>query len=296
MRKYFFIILLSIISLPMWAETVTNVRAQQEGDRIVILYDLSKNIDVMDLRICIGKDERSIPYEFLSGDINRVVPAGKDKRIEYDFLSDYTEGLDTDNVSFVVLEGIYEYIDLGLSVKWATFNVGATKPEEYGHHFAWGETKPKTSYDWYTYKWCNGTGTSLTKYIISRSDGTLDSKNVLDKTDDAAAVNWGDNWRMPTYDEMSELLTLCFWTWTTLNDVNGFMVTSRKNGNSIFLPAAGCRYGKIHNFVGRCGNYWSSSLTDNTSSYALELTFQSTRESGRYTSRYYGNSVRPVYP
>ena len=89
----------------------------------------------------------------------------------------------------------YEYVDLGLSVKWATFNVGATKPEGYGDYFAWGETEPKDVYDWSTYKWCNGSSTTLKKYNVDSNRGTVDNKFFLESVDDVATVRWGGDWR-----------------------------------------------------------------------------------------------------
>ena len=125
----------------------------------------------------------------------------------------------------------HQYVDLGLSVKWATFNVGATSPEEYGDYFAWGETEPKETYSWATYKWCDGTDANITKY------NTIDGKTILEPTDDAAQVHRGDKWRMPTKAECQELIDSCTWEWTTSNNISGYRVTG-PNGNSIFLPAA----------------------------------------------------------
>ena len=193
----------------------------------------------------------------------------------------------------------HEYVDLGLSVKWATCNVGATTPEEYGDYFAWGETTPKTTYDWNTYKYCNGTYDSMTKYCTNSYYGTVDNKTTLELTDDAAHVNWGGSWRMPTKAEQDELRDTnnCTWTWTTQNGVNGYKVTSKKNGNSIFLPAAGYRGSSILIFAGRFGFYWSSSLSTSIGNYAYFLYFDS---SGVYWNssvyRYHGQSVRPVCP
>ena len=153
----------------------------------------------------------------------------------------------------------HEYIDLGLSVKWATCNVGANNPEEYGDYFAWGEVEPKMEYNWRTYKWCEGVQNTQTKYCTNSSNGTVDNKTVLDKEDDAAAVNWGGAWRMPTKEEQDELHQQCTWTWTTQNGVNGYTVTG-SNGNSIFIPAAGYRGDSSLSFAGGYGYYWSSSL------------------------------------
>ncbi|MBR3076094.1 MAG: hypothetical protein IKH11_10140, partial [Bacteroidales bacterium] len=116
----------------------------------------------------------------------------------------------------------------------------------------------KYAYDWSTYKWCNGSFITQTKYNTNSSYGTVDNKTVLDPEDDAAHVNWGGSWRMPTAEESDELITKCTWTWTTQNGVNGRLVTG-PNGKSIFLPAAGLRYDTYLGSAGSNGYYWSSS-------------------------------------
>ena len=153
----------------------------------------------------------------------------------------------------------YEYVDLGLpsGTLWATCNVGAKAPEEYGYYFAWGETSPKRDYTYETYKWCNGNMVTLTKYNSSYEYGTVDLKFVLDDEDDAAYVNWGPSWRMPTTEQQSELLHECSWEWTTRKGVNGRLATG-PNGNTIFLPAAGYCSGSSNNSAGKRGVYWSS--------------------------------------
>ncbi len=195
-----------------------------------------------------------------------------------------------------------QYVDLGLSVKWATFNVGAEKPEDYGDYFAWGETSPTANYSWSTYKYCKGSYDTMTKYCTSSSYGTVDNKTVLDLSDDAAHVNWGGSWRMPTNAEFEELLNTsnCTWTWTTMNGVSGYKVVSKKSGyagNWIFLPAAGYRSGTDLGSVGSIGYYWSSSLSEFSSYNARHLVFYSGNSYMDYRgSRYYGLSVRPVFP
>ena len=191
-------------------------------------------------------------------------------------------------------ENDHAYVDLGLSVKWATCKVGATTREEYGDYFAWGEVEPKEYYDWSTYKYCDGTDKGLTKYCDNNSygkDGFTDTKTVLDPEDDAATANWGGAWRMPTYDEFSELKNNCTWTWTTQNGVNGYKVTG-PNGNSIFLPAAGCMLGGALNSA--LGNYWSSSLYSGSPDSAYSVIFFSGAVDWYGDSRYSGQSVRPV--
>ena len=193
--------------------------------------------------------------------------------------------------------GNHEYVDLGLSVKWATCNVGANKPEEYGDYFAWGETEPKSTYDWSNYKWCNGSYKTLTKYNNSSSYGTVDNKTTLDLSDDAARANWGGSWRMPTDAELTELREQCTWTWTTQNGVYGYKVTSKKSGytsKSIFLPAAGYRYGSSLDYAGSGGLYWSSSLYSDSPYDAWYVYFYSDDVYRVSSSRYYGFSVRPV--
>ena len=133
-----------------------------------------------------------------------------------------------------------QYVDLGLpsGTLWATMNVGANRPEDYGDCFAWGETKPKQSYDWGTYKWCNGAYDKQTKYCTRSDYGKVDNKTELDLADDAAYVNWGAQWRMPSKAQQDELRAECKWQWTTRNGVNGYLVTSKRNSASVFLPAA----------------------------------------------------------
>ena len=194
-------------------------------------------------------------------------------------------------------ENGHEYVDLGLpsGIKWATCNVGANSPEEYGDYFAWGETQPKRRYTWSTYKYCNGDEDSMTKYCTKSTWGIVDNKTTLELEDDAAHVNWGGNWRMPTRAEQDELRDTnnCTWEWTTLNGVEGYKVTSVKNGNSIFLPAAGYRGNDDLSSAG--GRYcWSSSLSSSYSYEAYLLDFNSGYVSWDCDYRYYGRSVRPV--
>ena len=193
-------------------------------------------------------------------------------------------------------ENGHEYVDLGLSVKWATCNVGANSPEEYGDYFAWGETSPKTTYNWSTYKYCNGDECSMTKYCLDSYYGTVDNKTTLELTDDAARVNWGGKWRMPTKAEQDELRNTsnCTWTWTTQNGVKGYKVTSKKNGNSIFLPAAGGRIGDDLDYAGSYGDYWSSSHFTSYGSRAYDFYFDSSDVDWDDPSRCYGLSVRAV--
>ena len=192
----------------------------------------------------------------------------------------------------------YEYVDLGLpsGTLWATMNVGADSPEDYGDYFAWGETEPKDYYDWSTYKWCNGSFDTQTKYCTSSIYGTVDKKGTLDLADDAANANWGGNWRMPTEVEQDELSNTSYttWIWTTQNGVKGYKVTSKINGNSIFLPAAGYRYDSDLSGAGSRGCYWSCSLYTYGSIYADYLGFDSDGVNSYIWERSDGRPVRPV--
>ena len=175
-------------------------------------------------------------------------------------------------------ENGHQYVDLGLSVKWATCNVGTTKPEGYGDYFAWGETRSKSYYN----------GSSYSYY---------DNPTTLPLSADAARVNWGGKWRMPTMHELEELRSKCTWTWTTQNGVNGYKVTSNSNGNYIFLPAAGYRdLGSLYG-AGDYGHYWSSSAYGaDYSTTALYLYFYSTWKDRKNDYKAAGRSVRPVCP
>ncbi len=196
----------------------------------------------------------------------------------------------------------HEYVDLGLpsGTLWATCNVGASKPEEYGDYFAWGETTPKSKYDdWSTYKWCNGDIDTMTKYC-TRSDygynGFTDNLTELQPEDDAATANWGSGWKMPSSDQIKELCNSSYttWEWMQLNGVYGRKVTSKSNGNSIFLPAAGYRWYDELLSAGRHGYYWSSSLRPDGDGYACDLSFNSGYWDWGGDYRYDGQSVRAV--
>ncbi len=204
----------------------------------------------------------------------------------------------------------HEYVDLGLpsGTLWATCNVGANNPEEYGDYFAWGETTPHYSvngadtiwlagysagYYWSTYKYCNNSSTIMTKYCTKEGYGNFDNKPILESADDAATTNWGSAWRMATYIEWQELVNNTTSTWTTMNGVNGrkFMAS---NGNFIFLPAAERRYETNFYNLGEYGYYWSASLVGDRPDYARYLTFNSSGCIMNMMNRYCGLSVRAV--
>ena len=194
----------------------------------------------------------------------------------------------------------HEWVDLGLpsGTKWATCNVGASSPEEYGDYFAWGETEPKDSYSWSNYRWCNGSYNTMTKYCIHSdygNNGFTDNKTVLDPEDDAATANWGEPWHMPTMEQMQEVYDNCSRQWTLVNGVNGILVTG-PNGGQVFLPAAGYRWFDDLIDEGSYGNYWPSSLFPYNSGYACDLGFGSSIWGWSICYRYYGQSVRAVRP
>ena len=176
----------------------------------------------------------------------------------------------------------HEYVDLGLpsGLKWATCNVGASKPEEYGNYYAWGETSTKSNY--------------------TTDNSVTNGKNFSDiggnPAYDVARKQWGSSWRLPTKAEFEELLNEnnCTWTWTTQNGIKGYKVTSKKNGNSIFVPAAGWRNGTSLYYQGTYGFYWSSTPYESDSFYACSLNFGSGHHSTDSNFRSYGQSVRPV--
>ena len=193
-------------------------------------------------------------------------------------------------------ENGYAYVDLGLSVKWATCNVGASSPEEYGDYYAWGETTTNTEYNWSTYKYCYTYYNNLTKYNTYSSYGTVDNKTTLELGDDAARAKLGGAWRLPTEAEFLELREQCTWIWTTQNGVNGYKVTSKSNGNNIFLPAAGYRMDSKLKVVGSDGCYWANSISSNLPYCAWRLDFNASEVKWNGDNRCYGQSVRPVCP
>ena len=229
--------------------------------------------------------------------------------------SDEVKVVFTDEILSGITDG-HEWVDLGLpsGTLWATCNIGANSPEEYGDYFAWGETAPKEKYDGDTYKWINeGQWSSwqINKYTYADGEKKLgcwyngdtfigDGKLALDTEDDAATANWGSDWCMPTYDQLDELCNPEYitseWT-TTRNGINGRLITSLKNGNTIFLPAGGYRdFNTVPIAIAGRGCYWSSSLSS---------TYNSTRAGGLdlssdylsavdYFSREGGRLVRPV--
>lgn len=209
---------------------------------------------------------------------------------------------EVDSVEFAVH---HEYVDLGLpsGTLWATCNVGASSTEEYGDFFAWGETtghnSGKACFNWSTYKYCKGTEKTLTKYC-STSDygfnGFSDTLTELLPEDDAATANWGSDWQTPSLDQLKELYNSSYtiMEWTSENGVYGRKITSKTNGNTIFLPAAGRLQDAVFSFVDTYGEYWSRSLNTSESSYASILGFNSSAINMWSSPRGIGRTIRPV--
>ena len=196
----------------------------------------------------------------------------------------------------------YEYVDLGLSVKWATKNIGASQTTDFGNYFAWGETSSKEEYDWTTYKYTEEKATKMTKYCYSSLGAVKDFLDILEPADDAATSLWRQQWRMPTLDEMNELLQNCTWIWS--NDYQGsgkagYIVRSKIDGfqtKSIFLPAAGHWGGKNPYDINQKGMYWTSSLNFESfaSLQAAQLYFGNNGYQTMSYDRQIGMTIRPV--
>jgi len=203
----------------------------------------------------------------------------------------------------------HEYVDLGLpsGLLWATYNIGASRPEEYGDYFAWGETTTKSNYTWANYRF-RASGDSkdsikLKKYNTKNIYGLVDNRIILEKGDDAATINWGEGWRTPTETEMREMKDNCTIKNTTLNKTDGYLFTG-PNGNSIFLPATGFRQGSnlydasVDSYSVSGGNYWVSSLDTITPYYAWYIYTYSPPLVNNYDMfcyyRYFGKTIRPV--
>jgi hypothetical protein len=228
----------------------------------------------------------SIPSEDIPAVPTDSIPVGDTPSVPADSIQD-TPQTDSEVSKHPVA------VDLGLSVKWATCNVGARSPEEFGGYYAWGEVRTKSAYSYKSYKWYDESSQSVTKY------GELDGKVKIEPADDAARIEWGAGWRMPTLAEFRELWEECSWKWTELNGVGGYLVIGA-NGNSIFLPAAGLKAGNdFFDGGGLNGCYWSSSLDDEEVVEARCLSFSSEYDNrddcwDNWNDRSYGLSIRPV--
>lgn len=194
---------------------------------------------------------------------------------------------------------ITEWVDLGLpsGLLWASCNLGANTPEEYGNYYAWAETYPKSFYNWSSYRYCttddDGELLTLTKYNTDSSYGRVDNLTVLQPGDDAATVIRGRSIHTPTAEEWRELMDNTDSEWTTMNGVEGRKFTGA-NGNSIFLPAAGHFWDNEHYGEGTLGDYWTDTLYTITPHIALNFHFNANVQNISYYTRDYGFTVRPV--
>ena len=198
-----------------------------------------------------------------------------------------------------------EAIDLGLSVKWASFNVGATSPEGFGNYYSWGiaATVASNSADNYLYAKLAPDGTPMLWKYCNDTDfganGFSDKRTTIEATDDAATANLGAKWRTPNLDEWKELADTanCIWEWTQVNGVSGCKVTSKKAGftdKSIFIPAAGFRNNKKVEGDGGTGSYWTASLYEPLPTMAWNVRFTGDEPEIDSGDRYFGNAIRPV--
>lgn len=189
----------------------------------------------------------------------------------------------------------FEYVDMGLSVRWGTCNVGAATPEEYGYYFAWGEVETKDYYQLNNYRWASSVSGMILKYCTNSFLGNVDNKTQLEPEDDAAHVICEDMWRIPTEYEFNELIDNCSIAWTSSNGVYGLEFVSNKNGNSIFIPAAGYYY-DVEKDASSFGYYWTSSLDINDSTKAKQFAFNEDGHILSSSTRYFGQTIRPVLP
>lgn len=184
--------------------------------------------------------------------------------------------------------------DMGLSVKWASSNLGATSPEQSGDYYAWGEVNTKTQYNWHSYKWSGDEYFTQTKYNTKYDFGKVDYKTVLEKTDDVAYYRLGGKWRIPNLQEWYELFEKCIWQPAIFKSVNGLLVTSKINDNQLFLPFSSMRFNDKLGDPGKFGFYWSSSLEPNNPDQAWSADISKKGKHMIAIMRYRGYSIRPV--
>ncbi len=280
-----------------WTEIPLNTPFEYDGlHNIIIVADDNTVIEATSLSFRVfSATSQAIYYSDYSTDIDPTYLNG-------------TTALDVANVKsqikfgFTATNPTFSYVDLGLTsgTLWATMNVGAERPEDFGTYFAWGETTTKTIYDWASYTYAAGEADSnpqFTKYCNDASlgnNGFTDELTVLQAGDDAATAILGENWRMPTYDEILELTSECQYSYTTQNGVYGIIVTG-PNSNTIFIPAAGGRQFENEVWEEGSGSYWASSLDTNSPTDAQGFYFESNGFGPISIMRRYGLPIRPVY-
>ena len=285
MKKNLMLFVLMLMVLPITGNAAS-LMGDVDGDGLVKIYDVTTLINYL-----LTKNASQIVLE--NADVE------PDGRISIDDVTGLIHLLLSKNNDPQPAEA--DWVDLGLpsGTLWATRNVGANSPEDYGDYFAWGETAPRGYYGWNTYKWCNGSYTTLTKYCTNSYygyNGFTDGKTELDPVDDAAYINWGPSWRMPSLEQIKELINNCTWQWTQRNGVNGHLFTG-PNGNTMFLPAAGFRLNVGFSSADTYGYYWLRTLYSSNPSkpqYAYNLHFYKKSVNWSNTTRDYGHTVRAV--
>lgn len=226
---------------------------------------------------CFNLNAQGVKIYKNNGTVVDVLYSELDSIVTYEYEEEITSG---------------QEVDLGLSVNWGGWNVGASSPEQYGCYYAWGETKEKSSYGWPTYNfWSDKNGNGG----MDPEEVTNIGSNISGTQYDVARKTWGGSWRMPTQAEFEELISKCTWTWYQYKGVDGYKVTG-PNGNSIFLPAGGGYSESYNRYEGVYGNYWSASMNEgDTMDHAWYLSFGAEfYDSGVSRNRSLGRTVRPV--
>lgn len=261
-----------------------DVETFDEGMRVIVTGRLNKYVD--DGPAVIGIDEGTVVILDSGGNGNSGNNGGGDDYYYYGSIGHWD---DEDN-------DVPEYVDLGLpsGTLWATKNIGGAHPEDSGEYFSWGETEPKETYFWPDYLFGNGASHSISKY------NTTDGKTELDADDDAATARLGSCWQTPTRSQLWELVGGQYTSvvWTMRKGVCGHLITSKENGNSIFLPASGEMVGSSIEGSGTYGKYWSRTLNFGSNTNINDACILQTTQSGcfmSHMSRYEGLCVRPVY-
>ena len=189
----------------------------------------------------------------------------------------------------------YDFVDLGLFAYWATMNVGATNIEDCGNYYAWGEIETKKQYSWATYKYSGNAQSTITKYCLNSKYGQVDGLTTLEAGDDAALQVMGGKWRMPNDEELRQLIVYCKWQWSIINGVKGYLLTSTRNGNTLFLPAGGEYNNSSIKGVGSLGCYTSSAVSEEYNNQANGIMMRPSEAYYSTLKRCYGHTVRGVW-
>ena len=286
-----------------------NLPLEMGGAEVGVMYDKNQSFESAKKAVATGLDENNkftVPVNGLEQGTTYYFKSyvQNGMAVKYGAVKSFTTQKSTIPAGAVDL-GIVMTREDGTTYKlyWATSNLCkdglCSNPEDYGDYYAWGEIAPKDNYSWSTYKFGTSSSGQFSKYNTSSSYGPVDNKTVLEtgpNGDDVASKVLGGSWRMPTDAEWSELRNNCTWTWVENyngSGINGRLVKSKTNSNSIFLPAAGGRVGTYLRYAGSYGRYWSSSLTD-LPYYAWYVYFTSGNVFRDFTYRDDGRSVRPV--